>query len=532
MNLRTKTSLAMVVFIVIILFTYTFLLINHEKKTEKRDLLSSGKTFAELTSMALITNYERYYHNAFYSFLSSVRRIYETNTDLYKIEIADVNGNILMGLEELTSSAPATRPRTIAFSAWEFSALMSITPEYRFVQKDERDLLEISYPVLLQGGVHKHNIFYYYSFEGMEQRIAKIRNIMASLALLFVLIAFLGASLFSYGLTRNLGKLVSHAHLIAEGNLDEPITVKSKDELGELASSFEYMRIELNKKNREIESHNRRLEEKVKERTTELEKLAGQLKENNVILQRANDKLMELDKLKSEFLANTSHELRTPLTSIIGYSQCVLAELDGPLPPAHKGNISKILRSGKDLLALINRILDFSKIESGRISLHKENVNMKVILEEAVTTVRPMSEEKGLSVISNVDPELPPFHGDRMRLKQAVINLLANAVKFTEKGFIEVNASRRNGDLKISVRDTGIGISAEDQKMIFEAFRQVDGSVQRKFGGSGLGLTIAKRLIELHSGRLHVESKQGEGTIFSFTLPMTGQEVTANEQVE
>jgi signal transduction histidine kinase len=248
------------------------------------------------------------------------------------------------------------------------------------------------------------------------------------------------------------------------------------------------------------------------------------LKQNNIVLQRTNEKLLELDKLKSEFLANTSHELRTPLTSIIGYSQCVLAELDGPIPDKQKVNMQKVIGSGKDLLALINRLLDFSKIESGELRLDFEEMNLKDIVEEAITTVRPLSEDKGLSLITNIEPDLPHLLADRMRIKQAILNLLSNAVKFTDEGFVWIKVFRNNGDIQVSVQDTGIGIGRDHHGAIFDAFRQVDGSAHRRFGGSGLGLTISKTLIELHRGRIWVESDTGKGTTFSFTLPIAQEE--------
>jgi signal transduction histidine kinase len=530
MNLRAKTSLFITAFIVVIVLTLGYVHVKQEEKEQRDDLLSEGLGFATLTSTQLCFNYEKYYDKAFYTFVQYVKDLYGMNEDLYKIEIVDVNGIILLGFEEIETSSPVSETRVLPLSEWEYRTLSSVRPEYRYVKLDGRFILEISYPVLLQGGVHMHNVLYYFSFDALETRLSEMKKSTLRLTLLFIVIGFLGAAIFSYGLTRNLNDLVEHTNLMAKGDLKEPININSGDELGELASSFEYMRTEVLKKNDEIETYNKKLEEKVKERTTELEKLTEQLRKNNVILQKANEKLLELDKLKSEFLANTSHELRTPLTSIIGYSQCVIAELDGPLPEQHKKNVNKILSSGKDLLTLINRILDFSKIESGTLNFHKESLNIKNIIEESVTIIRPMSNEKGLSLITNIESDLPVINADSMRIKQAMINLLSNAVKFTDKGFIRINAVRNNGNLLISVSDTGIGIAKEDHNTIFEAFRQVDGSVHRKFGGSGLGLSISKKLIELHNGKLWLESEEGTGTTFSFTLPTDDVETSDEDQ--
>ncbi len=520
MNLRAKTSLFTLTFIVVILLTYSFLDMRREARQEKEQLLASGLSFAELTAAHLTSDYEKYYRKAFYNFLSSVKELYELNEDLYKIELVDVSGTILLGIDETEHSAPVPWDRRLPKNGWEYSTLRSVRPHHRYRTIGPRDLLVISYPVLLQSGIHQYNVLYYYSFEALQERLAQMRNDTIHLFLVFIVIGFLGTSAFSYGLTRKVKKLVNHAHLIAEGDLDRPVKVSSKDEIGELATSFEHMRTEIRRKNDEIESYNRKLEEKVMERTAELRSLTSQLQRNNIILQEANEKLLELDRLKSEFLANTSHELRTPLTSILGYSQCVLAELDGPLPDGQKENVKKILSSGRDLLELINRLLDFSRLESGRITLDLETVDIRGVIEEAVTTVRPLSEEKGLDLITRIDPDIPPLTADRMRIKQTVLNLLSNAVKFTDRGFVKVTALRSNGDIQVSVEDTGIGIDYDHHEAIFDAFRQVDGSVQRKYGGSGLGLTISRMLIEMHQGRIWVDSEKEKGTTFSFTLPI------------
>lgn len=520
MKLRAKTSLFTLSFIVVILLTHSYLDIRQEEREQKQQLLTSGLSFAELTAEHLTSEYEKYYRKAFYNFLASVRELYELNENLYKIEIVDVTGSILLGIDETEHAAPAPWDRRLSPTEWEYSTLRSVRPHHRYKTVGMRDLLVISYPVVLQSGVHRYNVFYTYSFDALEARLAGIRRGTIRLLLIFIVIGFLCTCAFSYGLTRNVKKLVNHAHLIADGNLDSPVKVPSKDEIGELASSFEHMRGKLKRQNEEIESYNRKLEEKVMERTAKLESLTTQLKNNNIVLQEANEKLLELDRLKSEFLANTSHELRTPLTSIIGYSQCVLAELDGPLPEGQKENVRKILSSGKDLLELINRLLDFSRIESGRITLELESMDLKGVVEEAVTTVRPLSEEKGLSLITQIDSDVPAITGDRMRIKQVVLNLLSNAVKFTNSGFVKIRVVRNNGDVQVSVQDTGIGIEEGHHDAIFDAFRQVDGSVQRKYGGSGLGLTISRMLIELHQGEIWVDSKEDTGTTFSFRLPV------------
>jgi signal transduction histidine kinase len=224
---------------------------------------------------------------------------------------------------------------------------------------------------------------------------------------------------------------------------------------------------------------------------------------------------------KSEFLANMSHELRTPLNAVIGFSEVLLQRMFGELNDKQDEYLKDIYASGQHLLSLINDILDLSKIEAGRMELAPAPFHLPNALENAVTLVKERAGRRGIALALDVDPALGEIVGDERKIKQVLLNLLSNAVKFTpEGGRISLKAAPRDGAVEISVADTGIGIAPEDQAAIFEEFRQV-GSDERKREGTGLGLTLAKKFVELHGGRLWVESEPGHGSIFSFTLPVT-----------
>jgi signal transduction histidine kinase len=223
---------------------------------------------------------------------------------------------------------------------------------------------------------------------------------------------------------------------------------------------------------------------------------------------------------KSEFLANMSHELRTPLNAIIGFSEVLLQRMFGELNPKQDEYLKDIYASGQHLLSLINDILDLSKIEAGRMELAPAPFHLPSTLENAVTLVKERAARHGIGVELDLDPRLGELVGDERKIKQILLNLLSNAVKFTpEGGRISLKAGRREGVVEISVTDTGIGIAPEDQAAIFEEFRQV-GSDERKREGTGLGLTLAKKFVELHGGRIWVESEVGNGSTFAFTLPV------------
>jgi signal transduction histidine kinase len=223
---------------------------------------------------------------------------------------------------------------------------------------------------------------------------------------------------------------------------------------------------------------------------------------------------------KSEFLANMSHELRTPLNAIIGFSEVLGERMFGELNEKQAEYTEDILSSGRHLLSLINEILDLSKVEAGRMELEVATFDLPLAIDNARTFVRERAVKHGINLDVTIDERLGDFVGDERKIKQILLNLLSNAVKFTpEGGRIGINARQSDGSVEISVSDTGIGISPEDQTKIFEEFRQVGSDYAHKTEGTGLGLTLAKKFVELHGGKIWVESEVGKGSTFSFTLP-------------
>jgi signal transduction histidine kinase len=223
---------------------------------------------------------------------------------------------------------------------------------------------------------------------------------------------------------------------------------------------------------------------------------------------------------KSEFLANMSHELRTPLNAIIGFSEVLGEKMFGELNEKQAEYTEDILSSGRHLLSLINEILDLSKVEAGRMELELTTFDLPLAIENARTFVRERATKHGINLDVTVDERLGDFVGDERKIKQVLLNLLSNAVKFTpEGGRIGIKARQADGSVEISVSDTGIGIAPEDQPKIFEEFRQVGSDYAHKIEGTGLGLTLAKKFVELHGGKIWVTSELGKGSTFSFTLP-------------
>ncbi|MDB4990246.1 MAG: sensory box histidine kinase/response regulator [Myxococcaceae bacterium] len=278
--------------------------------------------------------------------------------------------------------------------------------------------------------------------------------------------------------------------LFERGDLGEPIALRTLDEVGALTRAFEELRRGY-------------LEQLSRERA-------------------AHRQAQEADLYKSEFLTTVSHELRTPLNAILGFTEVLLAELEGPLTDGQREDLRMIRASGEHLLALFNNVLEVSALASGRIKLHPERVDVALLLEEVASLLAGQRQNKPVQITVAAPNELPPLQADATRLRQIVLNLGTNALKYTQAGEVALRAEQVDQAIRISVRDTGIGIAAEDLPRLFAEFTQV-GTHGRERPGSGLGLSIVQKLTRLHGGHVEVESALGHGSTFSVTLPLTHQ---------
>jgi signal transduction histidine kinase/class 3 adenylate cyclase/CheY-like chemotaxis protein len=318
-------------------------------------------------------------------------------------------------------------------------------------------------------------------------------------------------------------RLNTAAKDLAIGAWEDTVKIERSDELGQLAKSFNRM-------------------------AKQLQETFATLEAKNADTERLNAELQRLDQLKDEFLANTSHELRTPLNGMIGIAESMIDGATGSLSELQIKNLLLIAQSGQRLANLVNDILDFSKLKHKNIELQLKPVGLREIAEVVLTLSRPLIGKKDLQLINNISPDLPPAQADENRLQQILYNLVGNAIKFTDSGVVEVSAELVIGDwrlgteenasplpmshyqLAITVSDTGIGIAADKLDRIFESFEQADGSTAREYGGTGLGLAVTKKLVELHGGEIWVESNFGVGSRFTLTLPISGAQIAATQE--
>jgi signal transduction histidine kinase/CheY-like chemotaxis protein len=270
----------------------------------------------------------------------------------------------------------------------------------------------------------------------------------------------------------------------------------------------------------------RELEAEQAREVAELTRLTQELQRRSAELEDASLRVQETDRLKSQFLANMSHELRTPMNSIIGFSEILIERLGDKIEEKHLSFLRHILTSGQHLLGIINDILDLSKIEAGRMEIYAEKFEVRQVIESVCAVIRGMGRTKVPVFTIDIDPRLPIIETDLTKFKQILFNLLSNAVKFSPGNApIAISAfhsgnSQDDGTITVSVRDEGVGIDPKNHEVIFDEFRQIDGSERREFGGTGLGLALVKKFVQLQGGWVRVESSPGKGSTFSFTLPV------------
>lgn len=328
-------------------------------------------------------------------------------------------------------------------------------------------------------------------------------TIASTSVLLIVAIIFLTTRKFMEPIER-LTKTVTA--ITKTGNLSAKVDISSKDEVGQLAMAFNDMSTKL-------QSSYAMLEQRIAEKTAHLQKA-------NVELERAN-------KLKSEFLANMSHELRTPLNAIIGFAEVLRDKIAGELNEEQIEFVKDIHSSGQHLLQMINDILDLSKIEAGKMVLLYEVFLVPEAIENVYTILKGLADKKKLQIKTIIQPKVHAIEADRVKFKQILYNLLSNAIKFTpQNGYITVDANVVDEKLQISVSDTGIGLKPEDKKKVFKEFWQADSSFSRKYEGTGLGLALTKRIIDMHEGNIWFESEYGKGSTFYFSLPLKASHKT------
>jgi signal transduction histidine kinase len=367
------------------------------------------------------------------------------------------------------------------------------------------------------------------SLHRMDKELAGVKKTVGILILLVVGVGIAVTIFLVQIIVTPIGQLVLATQRIARGDLSHPVVISTDDEIGDLARSFNQMVKQLEDSRKELEDYSRTLERKVEKRTTELERNVRELSEARIAtlniledineakkeLEKANRELMEMDEMKSKFLGTASHELKTPLTAIKANVDFILSGREGPIPRNLRQYLLTIQRNTNRIQEIMEKMLDMARIKAGKIGLLVERVNLLSAVKEFVKEIEPV--EKRIDIKIKI-PRNIHVQADKDRLHDIYVNLLSNAFKFTPTGGeVRIGARRDNDVVLAEVSDTGVGIPEDQREKVFDEFYQVD---RRRYGGTGLGLTIVKGIVEEHGGKIWVDSKLGRGSSFYFTVPL------------
>jgi signal transduction histidine kinase len=353
--------------------------------------------------------------------------------------------------------------------------------------------------------------------------------ILSVIGIAFIVATGIGI-LLATSISNPLGHIVKVIRKLEKGNLDARVSLISNDEIGVLSQSFDKMAQEIEKNRAELEDLNRNLEFRVAEKTENLTRAYERLQFSNQNLavtnrelEAANRKLKEIDRLKSDFISVVSHELRTPITSIKAFAELIL--MKPKMPVEKKTKLISIINSESDRLArLISDILDLTKIEAGKLSWHITRLSMEDVIQTSVAGIHSLADNKSIAIATSTAHPLPRLYGDKDRLVQVLTNILSNAIKFTPQGGkIRIDARHEQSprsQIMVSITDTGVGIPQEDLDLIFEKFRRSGDVLTNRTEGTGLGLAISRQIVQYHGGTIHASSTTGQGSTFTFTLPL------------
>lgn len=508
MSIRIKIIVIMSAIIILTALPISLFLLHKQKQTALRHIINEGFNSAEILSRSaaniLLMNggnisTAKIDCKEMMDILKPFREKGMVYADaIIKSSNKDIHGIVLGSITLSETDLPIEIPLN-SISMSNFNAIVT-KPFHReiTIPGKSETYFEMAASAVLPGGGTTIVGRIIYSKTAILAPIISNRNIMLLTLLVVVSSMILVGYVLSALLSRPIINLIQGVEKIERGNLDHEVPVTSNDELGRLGTSFNRMAKILAMKISELEAMNK--------------------------------SLARLDSLKDEFLANTSHELRTPINGIVGIAESLLNGAAGTLEEPVRKNLALIVSSGKRLAGLINNILDFSRIKNMDITLDRKAVDLHSVINISITITALSAKKKNISLSSDILPGSYFINGDENRLQQIFLNLIDNAIKFTEKGNISIFASEFQDSVIVNITDTGIGIAPEKLKEIFQPFAQADGSISRRYGGIGLGLAITKKLVELHGGTIEVQSVPGKGSTFIVILPLCAQQNIENKQ--
>lgn len=476
-SIRKKFTILLVLSLIVIFVIFAFVLVRNNISVTQQNLVREARAISDLSTKKIVETYNLYYNSGYYKFIEIEKNILDLSPSIKRMQIIDMNGGVVFDSFEIKGlKKESAIPKEI---------LDAVTKsEKTEIKSSENPKLvdQIIYPYFDDWGAHRFSVRYFISYDEVGQNAAKLGNIIIWLALVFILSAILiFYSVIDRLILKPVEKLEKETKIISSGNYNHQIILNSKDEMGNLAESVNFMATTL---------------------------------ASDII------KLKEADKLKDEFIDIAAHNFGTPVTHIRIDLDFLKSELKGKADAKSFNVLKDIESSNEDLALLIGDLLSITTLESGKIKLVKfAPCDLRQIIDETIELYSTEAEKKKIKLIWRSTLPKAEVLGDKYKIKQVFSNLLDNALKFTEKGEIKIDLRYDGNYFIVTLEDTGIGIKAEEMPKLFNKFHRATDVKTYNYEGEGLGLYVSKLIIEAHNGRIWAESQLGEGSKFSFSLP-------------
>lgn len=485
-GLKIKLSIPIIAIILLVFMLSSFIIIQRESQVAKDTIIISAQSFSELSVAEIIAGYELYYDSGFFKFTELTSNLMEVNKDIEKIQIYDVNGKLLFDsieIQEGKYDEVMNGPRMISDDDL-LDLIEQIEPTFIELEEDN-SRFEIIQPYVDEWGPHQYSIRYVYSYSRLLQLQEEMILIVSFYSAVFFIISFISIFiLLSQYVTKPVYGLIEGVRKIQKGLLGEKIHVRSTDELGELASSFNKMTVDLKQSNEQLEEYSK-----------DLEKLVDQ---------------------KNQLIIQLSHDLKNPLGPITN----LVSLLKNMETDQSKKEMLEVLQRNADYMKnLVIKTIEYTKVNSSELPLQFKSVSLLGIIEKIIAAKKTLIEKRDISVKIEISEDLL-IRVDPLYFEELVANILENSIIYNkESGTIFIRAERKNSFVEIVVEDTGVGIGEEFSEKVFDEFFKVDES-RHDFESSGLGLSIAKKIVELHGGKISIESKgKDKGTMVKFSVP-------------
>lgn len=535
-SLKLKIIIPLLVILLIVFLTSSLVIIDRESKAAKDNLINTAKSFSRLSVAYVVENYKLYYDSGFYKLTEVMDTLMKLNENLVHLQVIDVNGRILFDSTEIQDGKYDEKIYGERFLENETLIQRAGDPTYSFVIYEETRRIDVIQPYFEEWGRRDYSVRYIYSLESLDRNAQEMIASILLYAAIFIIVSFLLIFfLFNYFVSSPIGELTKGVRRMGKGTLGSEVRITSKDEIGELATAFNTMSVDLKISRDHLEEYSKNLEKLVAERTRELEEKTQHLVQINKDLttareqlsalnknleERVRDRTQEVEKLlkqKDEFITQLGHDLKNPLGPLINLIPLLEEQEDDV---AKKEMLTVLHRNADYMKNLVVKTLELASLNSPNTRFSIETVNLRAEVNQIIENKKILFDEHKVKLSVKIDDDLS-VRVDRLRLEELLTNIFENSAKYCQNDCrITIHAEQRDDAVEVSVKDNGIGMTTEQIERIFDEFYKAD-FARHDIQNTGLGMSICKRIVEKHGGRIWVESPgPGKGITVFFTLPI------------